>query len=628
MTARDSANAGGTVFTRWCASVVLFAATSALAQRLNLDPPAPVESAWTCTAPLAANATGPFGELAARLLKAPATDDAEAARRLVLALTLKKIPEDPAYAALPAERRAEIEARVAGIDGVSVIAAAEQLASLLTDPERAKPAWAVPPLVPLPHAPLAPLLVGAGDEILAAAAAIDAQLASHTVDPASVLAGVDTRAIAVALALPEAMFPARTRERFVDALGAAVVEARAGRADRLAMLGEIAAAGPQVKSLKGVSSIKAGKSYEQLLRAAPDLPPEETRRRLARLAELCHDARTAAPTIESLKLARQLRPAHGQLLPEYRAAQRTIAPVALRLLDPGESLNDPGIIRAEEPFAACLEDLRALGRISAAVTVVDAKGRETLAAEAKPACDAILLASKLIARAKDRDREDVLNSFRRLCRRVEAATTLPDERSLRAETEVAVAEFVGKYEDVRARYLVALASKRREPDPALVSALEVGREILEFRERVRIVDTDALLAWPGFEATPEGLASIRHGIDEQVLGAMRAFNADRYDRASDLVKAGPTRFAAAVAIADLSRAIVVTGSAAPVALREAIPGTPDTMRCPGARHRGAFEFIALCGEELAALRAAGEDTKAVEDRMNAAAAPVRIDAGP
>jgi hypothetical protein len=180
---------------------------------------------------------------------------------------------------------------------------------------------------------------------------------------------------------------------------------------------------------------------------------------------------------------------------------------------------------------------------------------------------------------------------------------------------------------VRARYLIALASKRREPDAALVSALEVGREILEFRERVRIVDADALLAWPGFEVTPEGLASIRHGIDEQVLGAMRAFNADRYDRASDLVKAGPTRFAAAVALADLSRAIVATGSAAPVALREAIPGTPDTMRCPGARHRGAFEFIALCGEELAALRAAGEDTKAVEDRMNAAAAPVRIDAG-
>ncbi|MFZ4573918.1 MAG: hypothetical protein ACOYN0_05940 [Phycisphaerales bacterium] len=599
---------------------------AARAQKLNLDPPAAEAQKWSCREKLAAGmeAGSELEKLGARLLRASSENDDDLARRLVAALTLRRAAKSDAFAGLTPEQRREIEQAATGFDAA---AHAWPGASLATRGAATTDAsWAAPPVPPLYPAPLAPMLeqAGARPEAVAAAARVDVLLRDRGFDPSGELASVDSRAIALTLAQPAALLPERTRERFIEALSVALVEADDGSSQRLAMLAEICAAGPGVKSVEGISGSRVAKAYELLLRESPDLPVPATRQRIARVRVLCGLAARKAPTAESLEIVKQLRPAFTIFVSSWRPNQRIIGPVVLRLLDSQESLNDPGVMAAESPFLATAEDLDAISRISAAVVSRDDKGRSVLRPEAKHAVARLVEAARLIARAKDRDREGALAAFRTLLRHVEFATTFPGEAALRASTQTAAVEFVQKYTDLRAAYLKALGERKRDRENALTGPLELGRSIIDFRLRAAMPDAARVVAWPGFEVSDEGLAALRLGLDEQVLGAMRAYNSDSPARAKELLDAGPRAFAAALLVGDLSRALAATGCAPPSVLVELSAGSPDLSRCPGASARGVFEFISLGAEEMAALRAAGQEVRAVEARVNAAAVGVRV----
>jgi hypothetical protein len=603
-------------------------ALSTQAQVLDLDPKSPTSFEWTCLAALSANPRDAFERLAANLVKAPYADEADAAARLVLALTLRKIPADVEYMALPPERRSAIAQGLESLDGVSVERTVDALATLLASETCDSTAWFISPRQWAGLAGVTDQLQAISSDAADAARQIDVMNQAGAFDFGDMIMGADVDAIKALLNSPGAALSERTRERVRECLATAVIEARAGSASRLVMLCEIAACGPNIRSLKGLSATQTARAFETLLKESPDADPEKTIERLVRLRQLLDHAKLVMPTAEQLNLAKPLKPAHVQLTPVFRQMQRPIAPIAKKLLDTAESLNDPAIMSVDRSFLGVLQDLKTLARISERITVTDQRGRIVIRDDCTFAATRLLDAVKRVARAKDDEKEDRLNEWRELCAMIELALYAPDVESVRSDRSLNASNALVRFESAQREYLRSLADSRKSPDEDIVRSIQAGAGLFRFRARTLMEDPTLALAWPGVEISTAGMTVLRAEIPSHVNELMEQYAAGRFDRVAVQLREGESRFAAALAIADLARALESTGIAPASALDEVTSRDPDPFVVIGVKHIEAFRFISLCAEEIATLSSNGKDAAEVVNRMNARARSVRLDPTP
>ena len=600
----------------------------AMGQGLDLDPKSPTVREWTCIAATIASDGDPFNKLATRLLQVQASSEDDLARRFVMAMTLRKISKDPKYGGLSATRRSEIQGVIDSIDGASVDRIAGILGAAMVPELSDSTPWYVSRVEMPKFADLIVFLESVSVEAEEAMRECDNAAKRGLIDQGEMLAGVDVDSIVALLKSPEGIVPARTRERLLECLAVAAVEARAGDAVRLAMLGEIAATGARIRGVKGLVAVQVSNAYDTLLRQSPDAPPRATLERLSRIRQLCEHAKFEIPSPESLRLAKPLKPAHAQLAPLFRQTQKTIAPVAKRLLDADESMNDPAIMSADDAFISVLRDFESLSEISALIVRRDERGREIVRDECKFAAARLLDAVKQVARAKGDDKETRLNEFRTLVSTLKLALWIPDEQSLRSDASSEAADSLTRFVAAQREYLQSLSNPRRPRDQQTISALESGSAVLRLRARARIEDPGLLLAWPGIELSEGGLRVLLDGLESHVRDMLRIYASGQLDRLAVEMRDGESRYAAAFAVADLHAVLSRSGVARGCALDEVSAGAPDPDRVPSARHVSDFQFISLCAEEIAALRAAGADAKAIEDLMNTRARGIRIERQP
>ena len=603
-------------------------ASIAAAQGLDLDPKTPPVTQWTCIAAASAPDANAFDKLATRVLQSTSANDDELAFRFVTAMSLRKIAVDSAYETLSAQRKAEIQAAVDTIDGVQI----ERIAELLRDVVKSEIAdstpWFVPRTTVRRFAELSKFLESISVEAAEALRNCEAASSAGLQDQGEAISAIDVSSIVSLLKSPESVLPSRTRERVLECLALASIEARAGDASRLLMLGEIAAIGPHIRSVKGLSINQVNKAYDTLLKQSPDAPPRATLERLRRIRQLCDHATLQLPTVESLRLAKPLKPAYAQLSPLFRQTQKTIAPVAKRLLDADESMNDPAIMSADDSFVAVLHDFESLSDISVLITRKDERGRDVLREDCKFAASRLLDAVKRIAKAKDDEKEGRIAEFRSLVATLKLALEIPDEVSLRQDQSSEAAESLTRFTAAQREYLQSLSNPRRPPDEQTVRSLQAGAAVLRLRARAQMEEPWVVLSWPGVELTSGGMRVLREGLETHVREMLKTYALGQVDRLSVALREGEQRHAAALVIADLDAVLKRTGIAPGSALDEVSAGEPDVVRVPGAIYVSDFRFISLCAEEIAALRSAGAESKVVEDRMNARAKNIRVDRKP
>lgn len=598
---------------------------STFAQGLDLDPKSSSVDQWTCFEKFQSASSGPFEKLAARLLQAPVADEDDAAARFVLALNLRKIQSDSEYRTLEPKRQQEIQSALDGIDGASTAATRIALRAVFDLETRDSSPWFVTPEEPRNFERLETLLRPGFEDAATACIDLHERERSGGLDPGEALAGIDVDAIVNLLKSPEAILAERTRERFMEALAVAVVEANAGHPRRIEMLGTIAEAGPCVRELNGVSLPRFSRAFDTLLKEAPDLEVTSTLERFRRLRELSTRAKMPLPMVDHLKLIKPLKPAYPQIAPLFRQTQKSIAPVVVRLLDSGESLNDPAVMKADEPFLGVVSDMNRLTRISSGMCQPDSRGVSVIREECKFAAARILDSVKRIARAKEDGREDRINEFRALCSLIELSLPNTGDQICADDGDPNIGSALNRFDGVKREYLQALSNPRRVPEPKLVQALQAGAAVFKLKDRASIHDPSLVLAWPGVEISPDIFHALGESLNAQISALFEDFAAARDERVVVRIREIEQRYAAALALADLARALALSGIAPGGAIDELTANHPDTLRVIGARHLESFLYISLCAEEIASLRAAGQDTKALEERMNERALTIRLE---
>lgn len=335
-------------------------------------------------------------------------------------------------------------------------------------------------------------------------------------------------------------------------------------------------------------------------------------------------------------LVRHVRPAWRIIAPTLRQTEQKLLGAMPEILARPEAMTDPAVLSAIAAHRRVVQDLQMLAGLSATL------GERGIDLAVKPGeqgpqprwvriSDRVLRLGQDMAKPEGRD--EALASLRELAGQLERFLELPGEASLRRggpAWEVLAggkqSALLSEISDRRGGWLDGWDRQGYAGAAGDIQRLDSLRAIMEtMHDLVPVVEaTDAraatggsaytaLLAWPGWELSPESLGELCRGMSDRTAEAVALITSGDAAKAQETVAQVRRDFAVAILAGRLARELEGRGqSPERTALSEAAAGGPAPGQSWMAERAAALADICRYGEEAAAAWKAKESQDRAE----------------